>query len=124
MEPIVIKIHSFIDLITNSSTEIFIQTHEKTLDATKDLVNKILLAAGRSEKAEDFFDFKVIENLNYEEYRKDYESDEEYFEENSNPDDGDYVDGDIVLTPKNNNKKTINLADEVKKIFNIDGQYN
>ena len=38
----IIKIHSFVDVITNSSTEIYIQATERTIEQIKVLINSIL----------------------------------------------------------------------------------
>jgi hypothetical protein len=44
MKTITFKIHSFIDLITNSSSETFIQCTATTAVAVKDIVNHLLKA--------------------------------------------------------------------------------
>ena len=44
MKTITFKIHSFIDLITNSSSETFIQCTDNTKGAIKDIVNHLLTA--------------------------------------------------------------------------------
>ena len=55
-----IKIHSFVDLITNSSSEVFVTATEKTVDTVKSLVNNILQAGGSLIKADDLFEFVTI----------------------------------------------------------------
>lgn len=57
MSPIFIKIHSFVDLITNSSTEIYIQADEKTVEAVRGLVNSLLTLGGGAHQADDLFTF-------------------------------------------------------------------
>ena len=37
-----IKIHSFVDVITNSSTELFITNNRKTIDQVKDILEEII----------------------------------------------------------------------------------
>ena len=44
MKTIKFKIHSFIDLITNSSSETFIQATSSTEDAIRDIINHLLTA--------------------------------------------------------------------------------
>ena len=65
--------HSVIDVITNSSTEIYTCTHGKTIEYMKELINSILKAGGSKKKAEDLYEFRV--ELNH--YKK--EEAEEYF---------------------------------------------
>lgn len=55
-----IYIHSYINLITNSSTEIFISANEKTLAAIRSIVDNVLAAGGSSSKADDLFSFELV----------------------------------------------------------------
>ncbi len=64
MKTLRIPIHSFVDLITNSSTEIYIQADESTISGIKDIVNGILLAAKSELKADDLFSFDLIAKHN------------------------------------------------------------
>lgn len=50
-----IPIHSFIDLITNSSSETFTSSDEKTLESIKSLVNRLLIAGGSTKTFDDLF---------------------------------------------------------------------
>lgn len=54
-----IKVHSFCDLITNSSTTIFVSTHGKSIQMLKEFVNYLLKNAGSTKKAEDLFTFRI-----------------------------------------------------------------
>lgn len=54
MNTIKLKIHSVVDLITNSSTTIFTYS-EGSLPALKELVNEMLKTFGRSESFDDIF---------------------------------------------------------------------
>lgn len=56
---ITIPIHSFIDVITNSSTEIYICTHNKTIEYAKEIIDSILACAGSELKADNLFDFFI-----------------------------------------------------------------
>ena len=40
-----VPMHSFIDVITNSSTEIFVRTHSNTVKLAEELIDEILVAA-------------------------------------------------------------------------------
>lgn len=53
------KIQSISDLITNSSTEVFIVWEESIMDTIKELVNGIL-ALTSNKTFEDYFDIKMI----------------------------------------------------------------
>lgn len=55
-----IPIHSFVDLITNSSSEVFVTATEKTVGTIKSLVDNILAAAGSPLKSDDLFKFQTI----------------------------------------------------------------
>ena len=58
-EMVSIPVHSVIDLITNSSTEIFVYS-EKSLEPCKELINEILSLQGIDKKCDDLFDIKVV----------------------------------------------------------------
>jgi len=58
-----IQIHSFIDVITNSSTEIFITTNKKALEFAKSLVDKILKLAKVNGSFDDFFTIEYVNNI-------------------------------------------------------------
>ena len=53
------RIHSVVDVITNSSTVIFVQAGDQTIKSAKDIAQKVLDLAGSDKKAEDLFDFKI-----------------------------------------------------------------
>jgi len=57
-----IPIHSFVDVITNSSTTIFVQVHDNTIQYAKDLINAFLEMAKSDKTADDLFEFKVVPN--------------------------------------------------------------
>lgn len=55
MKTLNIPVHSFIDVITNSSSEVFITSDRKTVDSIKQIVNAILTAGGSDKKCDDLF---------------------------------------------------------------------
>jgi hypothetical protein len=61
MKSITIKIHSFIDTITNSSTSIYVEATQNTIDTIKDLVTTLLKIGGSNKNADDLFDFELID---------------------------------------------------------------
>ena len=78
---ITIRVHSFIDIITNSSTEIFVQANENTLKNIKSLIDSILTIGGSTLRCNDIFTMKVVkEKVNryedYDDYEEDYDDDE------------------------------------------------
>ena len=56
---IIIPIHSFVDLITNSSSEIYIYASESTIKAVKGLINNLLSGVGSDKTADDLFTFDI-----------------------------------------------------------------
>lgn len=60
MNSIPIPIHSFVDLITNSSSETFVCADKKTVQAVKELVNTFLRMGGLTQKADDLFTFELV----------------------------------------------------------------
>lgn len=54
-----IPLHSFVDLITNSSSEIFVCANDSTVTAAIKLVDSILIAGGSKFRANDLFDITV-----------------------------------------------------------------
>lgn len=75
-----VKIHSMVDVITNSSTVIYVQNHGKTIELAKALINDILKVAGNEKTADDLFEFKARANQenikekiddNWEEFKDD-----------------------------------------------------
>lgn len=131
--------HSFIDVITNSSTEIFVSTHGKTIEYAKELINDLLKVAGSEKTADDLFEFKIEKGLSmqddvdYEVYKDEIDDDEKkWIGENDKYDEAvwteyDYNDNEVtrmVITSKDDNKLTIDLAEKFQNIFSIDGSYN
>jgi hypothetical protein len=56
-----IPYHSFVDLITNSSSEVFVEAHEGTIDAFKAAINHVLKSQGVEKSADDLFTFELGE---------------------------------------------------------------
>jgi hypothetical protein len=64
----VIHVHSFIDLITNSSTEIYIQASDKTVAAIKQVIDGILVAGGSAKRCADLFEVSLDKDRLLEDY--------------------------------------------------------
>lgn len=58
------KIQSISDIITNSSTEVFVVYEENNIDSIKELVNSILSLVDPSKTCDDYFDIEMM--INYE----------------------------------------------------------
>jgi hypothetical protein len=126
MEPIRIKIHSFVDLITNSSTEIYISCHKKSVEAAKGLIDSLLQAAGSEKKADDLFEFKVMREAYDEETGDELQKElvtEGDFEEIKGY--HDYYNKDtLIVTPKDKTREALDMVARLKSIFCVDAEYN
>ena len=129
---IIIPFHSFIDVITNSSTEIFVNTHSKTIEYAKNLVNSLLEAAKSDKTADDLFEFKTQKKLFWSSENEDEpDDDEKWIDEGGIYDENKWDDTDcegvgqgrLIITAKNKSKVTIDLAEELTKIFELESSY-
>ena len=59
MHTLVVPVHSFVDLITNSSSEIFVSANKGTVTAVKKLVNNLIIAGGGTKTCDELFDIDV-----------------------------------------------------------------
>lgn len=59
MKNIYIPIHSFVDLITNSSSEIFVSDTENTVTALKEAIDSLLKLIKSDKTCNDLFDVKL-----------------------------------------------------------------
>jgi hypothetical protein len=106
-----IPIHSFIDLITNSSTEIYVEATEKTIKTLRELVNEILKAGKSKLRADDLFTFSLEKNCDcYDEYDKDSDEAKEHME---HMEDCERCSTVLVVTTKKPH------APELKKVLDI-----
>ncbi len=55
-----IPVHSIIDVITNSSTEIYTYAKDSAKEFAYEALNEILKIAGSDKKAEDLFDVSIV----------------------------------------------------------------
>jgi hypothetical protein len=56
----IIRIHSFVDLITNSSTELFVSATDKSADTVREVINNILSLGGSTLRADDLFKIELV----------------------------------------------------------------
>ena len=55
MEKVILRVHSFIDVITNSSTEIYVEATSNTVQSVKTLINSLFSLAGSKLICDDVF---------------------------------------------------------------------
>jgi len=105
MEKIVLKVHSFSDIITNSSSEIFINANKKTIEAVKTLINYFLEKGGSKKTADDLFVFKIVRD---------------------DPDDHQTGESEscLELITKGNADQVLNLTNEIRNAFDIEERSN
>ena len=72
MEKFKLNVHSVIDLITNSSTEMFVD-YSGSIEPVKELVNEFLKAEGSTLHCDDIFEIKLIDTYTDEEWDEDSE---------------------------------------------------
>lgn len=60
-----LKVHSEVGLITNSSTVVYTWATRGTLKATRELINGILKIAGSDKTCDDLFDMKLVKGEEY-----------------------------------------------------------
>lgn len=66
MNSIKIRVHSFIDIITNSSTEIYVCAGNGTVNSIKKLVDSILKAGKSDKRFDDLFEISLGEEEEHE----------------------------------------------------------
>ena len=109
----IIRLHSFVDIITNSSTEIYIEATDKTIESLKNIINNILKVGGSKLTSDDLF---TIE-LNPEDVEEAKECDEYGYKSIS-----------LIVKCKDENselgKTTAKLLSHLTGIFHIEAAYN
>jgi hypothetical protein len=78
MKTLIINPHSFVDIITNSSTVIY--TYVNSIQAVKDVMNAVIAGLpGVTVTADELFEFEeVLDELEYDRYVDDVLDDEEH----------------------------------------------
>jgi len=123
-----INTHSFVDLITNSSTEIYIQANDKTIEYIKKLVDNILEAGGSSLHCDDLFDIsldkeKLLKGYNYDDEKI---TAEEFYEKTM--ENGTNCNVYLVVKSKDQNNEAAKLVAGVlaslTNLFGMHAEYN
>ena len=60
MNIFIITYHSFIDLITNSSTQVYVSVRERAIATLHELVNNVLALDESTLKSEDLFNIEIV----------------------------------------------------------------
>ena len=146
-----IPIHSFVDLITNSSSEIFVSADANTVKAVKKLIDNILKASGSDKTADDLFEiglgYEVTDNETYDNKfvtKSEFEKIEEEYQEWEDGDqsedeprfrprysDGDYSNSNLLVTVKDDvsseqkaaAKAAAKTLSDLTGLFEIDASY-
>lgn len=148
-----LKLHSTVDIITNSSTVVYTQATESTIDTFKRLINAVISITGENYTAEDLFDFTLkwdqdrVGEWRYlktsNEAKKngiDVEKLWQEYEENNpawwnNYEDGwenrwgetMYADRELIVSPRSDNddlKRIAKLVEGIIDTYNIESTYN
>ena len=116
-----INLHSIVDVITNSSTEIFINCHSNTVGKITEFFNKMLKMAGATKSFEDLYDVEIREQgYMYVESTEDYEKIDKIIPiEDVIDDEYDNLHYDLILKPKTAGAKKINFNELLNEFFNI-----
>lgn len=129
-----IPIHSFVDLITNSSSEVFVTATEKTVGTIKSLVDNILAAAGSPLKSDDLFKFQTIIEETDEDTWDEVELDlatpegKKYWKKNKNNEYSPRLSIRVTVKGEVEDKKSAELAAKtlsaLDNLFDISERYN
>ena len=116
MESIILRVHSVIDVITNSSSEIYVEATQHTIKNVKELVDNLFKLTGSTIKCDDVFDIS-LKNL------RDTEDEDE------DEDEDEYAQVDLVVTPKEGvgseeAKIAARILSSLTSIFSIESAYN
>lgn len=132
------KIQSISDVITNSSTEVYITYYPSDKDAIINVVNAILAINGE-DKFEDYFEFEWIPNEDwlfdkweddeietpFEEWLESLSEDDlfDYRQRGYYDEERNYVEGYIIKAKDPNNKRAADLLTDLDSIFTTNVSY-
>lgn len=126
----IIKIQSISDVVTNSSTEVYIRYYQCDKDAIINLVNAILAINGNG-KFEDYFNFEWVSNedllyckwqdreieISFEEWIKTLSEDDLFDEYESWNSILNFVEGYVITAKNPNNEQAAQLLSTLDTIF-------
>jgi hypothetical protein len=122
-----IPLHSFIDVITNSSSEIFVFADNNTLKAIQKLVDNLLKVAGSTKTSEELFEFDLVvrahdENYNDVELPRSSPAGKKYWEKHSRDDESTttcYVRVRPIGNPATEAKAVATTLSALTELFDI-----
>jgi len=133
MKSIKIFVHSFVDLITNSSTEIYISASEKTIESIEKLVDNILTLGKSEYKCRDLFDISLdlkgfCQDYYYDDRENKDETPEQFMEREVKESGYDnYRSVKIKVSSKIKGKaaeEAASVLSSLTSLFDIDSSYN
>ena len=112
---ILIPIHSFVDLITNSSSETFIAATNKTVDTVKEIVNSLLALSKDTRNFDDLFLIDIVYPVDNDLYNK----------KTGGPSNEGYSESSLLITVKPGlSEEEEKLAEKIAKLLeNFIGTY-
>lgn len=121
-----IKIHSFIDIITNLSTEIYVAANQKTVESVKEIINGILKVGDSKYTCDDLFTVEIdLEDFKNNDYGDSGKSYEEWVKDH---DYDDYRSIRLLVKCKDTTNPvgatTAKLLSSLTSLFNIEANYN
>ena len=69
MKKFILPVHSIVDLITNSSSEVYVVSDRSTIDAVRKLVNAVLQAGGSTKTCDDLVKLSLKTEHGYGDYK-------------------------------------------------------
>ena len=120
---LVIETHSFIDVITNSSTEIFICDTDKTLDAVNEILHELIDNHNRLAKHSDKISPLVFENV----FQEPYIYTKEMWEKNKDEFSWGYENednvGKLMIKSQSDNSVPYDMWDTINTIFDAHNEH-
>ena len=141
MKPLLIHVHSFVDLITNSSSETFINASGSAVKSIKDLVDGMLKLTDSKLTCDDLFTIEIVYKYETTDYKTVWLSPKEAIakfedgtlsEDENEPDgskyDGTYGESSIRVTPKVADdaqaKAVAGILSNLETLFDYESTYN
>ena len=130
MRKYIFKIQSVSDIITNSSTEVFMVYDKSAFDSIKEIVNAILESTGFEQRFDDLFEIKAIVSEDFLEEYPEYKgcSEDELIEvarqiDEDNYDGWPYVNSYEVVAKDVKDVKLAKILSGFDRIFETHSRY-
>jgi len=125
---IAIKIHSFVDVITNSSTELFMCNKKKSVKQVKKILKELVdhyndgVKKGFSDSGETSIDNFLVYIYTQEKYNKSVENAKEKYHYNWDYEKEENI-GKIIIEGTDDNIIPYELWDTIERIFKADREH-